>query len=138
MVQKKKPIKDVLMVFLNTKRILSAETIKPRNSRMDFNAVVVNFGLGFFLGYFIGKEFFCIWQGWVNTKENTENWSWQETFSIWTRRLEVTLPLSVFKQTLFRFSGHSKVGVDKTKGVRFCQQTHFSPPSLLLILLSRK
>ena len=45
MVQKKKPIKDVLMVFLNTKRILSAEAIKPR---MDFNAVVVNFGLGVF------------------------------------------------------------------------------------------
>ena len=54
MVQKKKPIKDVLMVFLNTKRILSAETIKPR---MDFNAVVVNFGLEVFLGTLLVKNF---------------------------------------------------------------------------------
>ena len=69
MVQKKKPIKDVLMVFLNTKRILSAETIKPRNSRMDFNAVVVNFGLGFFLGTLLVKNFSAYDKaGWTQKK----------------------------------------------------------------------
>ena len=58
MVQKKKPIKDVLMVFLNTKRILSAETIKPRNSNQNgFQCGSSEFWAWGFLGTLLVKNF---------------------------------------------------------------------------------